>query len=192
MEGKKNTLRTLPFFGCLPSSSVYLEQEIVCLARSGPTQASDVTKVHAEGISHLGFNPQSEPCLHTHPVTTLILGCVLRKIYIWTYFKQVNVREQTYSCSSALKSLPVSCSSPIEGLPCFLCVSIEIKHATDSKGILGGNVTSNEADTKWIFFLIIVGEGGKGIKSRSDIAVESRSRNSLRERRGVSGSRDAT
>lgn len=100
MEKKKQTLRTLPFFGCLPSSRVYLEQKIVCLARSGLCgQASDVTTVHPSDISHLGFNPQPEPCLHTHPRITLILGCVLRKIYICTYFKQVNVREQTYSCS---------------------------------------------------------------------------------------------
>lgn len=60
--------------------AVYLEQKTVFLARSGPTQASDITKVHPWGISHLGFNPQSEsPVSTTYPITTLILSFDLRK-----------------------------------------------------------------------------------------------------------------
>lgn len=60
----KNLLRTLPFFGCFPSSRVYLEQKTVWVARYGPTWASDVTEFI------LGAFPPWAPTPSQSPVAT--------------------------------------------------------------------------------------------------------------------------
>lgn len=121
-EEKKKPLRTFPFFGCLPSCTVYVEQKTVSPARYGPTQASDVTEFILGAFPTWASTPirallPNMPCNHPHPQL-----CLKENLYL-NLCKQVNIRGQTYS-SLPLTSVPISCSSPMKGLPCFLSVRI--------------------------------------------------------------------